>query len=93
LKKKISAISPKGKTHLSEAVHQIAKGLHHMVERATVVLVSDGLETCDMDLRKLAEELAMNGVDFTVHVVGFDISKEEQEQLRCLAHKTGGLFL
>ena len=46
-----------------------------------------------MDPCKLAVELAMSGADFTVHVVGFDINVEEQEQLRCLADKTGGLFL
>jgi Ca-activated chloride channel family protein len=32
-------------------------------------------------------------VEFTVHVIGFDISKEDQGRLRCLADKTGGLFL
>ena len=35
----------------------------------------------------------MSGADFTVHVIGFDISKEDQGRLRCLADKTGGLFL
>lgn len=93
LKSKIAAINPKGKTPLSEAVRRAAKTLRYTEERATVVLVSDGLETCDMDPCKLAEELAMGGVDLTVHVIGFDISEAEQEQLRCLADKTGGLFL
>ena len=93
LKKRIAAISPKGKTPLSEAVGQAAKTLRYTEKRAAVILVSDGLETCDMDPCKLAEELAMSGSDFTVHVIGFDINEEEQEQLRCLADKTGGLFL
>ncbi len=93
MKAKIKAISPKGKTPLSEAVRQAAKALRYTEERATVVLVSDGLETCDIDPCELAAELAMSGVDFTVHVIGFDISKEDQARLRCLADKTGGLFL
>jgi Ca-activated chloride channel family protein len=93
LKKKIAAISPKGKTPLSEAVRQAAKALRYTEERATVVLVSDGLETCDVDPCAMAAELAMSGVDFTVHVIGFDMTEAEQEQLRCLAEKTGGLFL
>ncbi|MGD9367518.1 MAG: VWA domain-containing protein, partial [Desulfobacteraceae bacterium] len=90
---KIRALSPKGKTPLSAAVKQAAQALRHTEERATVVLVSDGLETCDVDPCQLAAELAMSGVDFTVHVIGFDISKEDQGRLRCLADKTGGLFL
>ena len=35
----------------------------------------------------------MSGVNFTVHVIGFNISKEDQGRLRCLADRTGGLFL
>ncbi len=93
MKAKIRAISPKGKTPLSESVRQAALALRYEEERATVVLISDGLETCDVDPCKLAAELAMTGVDFTIHVVGFGISKEEQAGLECLANNTGGLFL
>ena len=93
MKVKVQGISPKGKTPLSESVKQAAQALRYTEERATVILVSDGLETCDIDPCKLAAELAMSGVDFTVHVIGFDISKEDQGRLRCLADKTGGLFL
>jgi Ca-activated chloride channel homolog len=93
MKAKIKAITPKGKTPLSAAVKQAAEKLHYASKRATVVLVSDGLETCGGNPCDLAERLAMNGVDFTVHVIGFDLSKEEQLRLRCLADKTGGLFL
>jgi len=89
----VKAISPKGKTPLSAAVKQAAQALHYTKERATVVLVSDGLETCDIDPCELAAELAMSGVDFTVHVIGFDLSQEDQGRLRCLADKTGGLFI
>ena len=93
MKAKVKAINPKGKTPLSEAVRQAAQALRYTEERATVVLVSDGLETCNVDPCALAAELAMSGVDFTAHVIGFDISKEDQGRLRCLADKTGGLFL
>jgi Ca-activated chloride channel family protein len=93
MKAKIEAISPKGKTPLSESVRQAAEALRYTEEQATVVLVSDGLETCDIDPCALAAELAMSGVDFTVHVIGFDIGKEDQGRLSCLAEKTGGLFL
>ncbi len=93
MKAKVKGISPKGKTPLSESVKQAAQALRYTEERATVILVSDGLETCDIDPCALAAELAMSGVEFTVHVIGFDISKEDQGRLRCLADKTGGLFL
>ncbi|MBL3618257.1 MAG: VWA domain-containing protein [gamma proteobacterium endosymbiont of Lamellibrachia anaximandri] len=90
---KVQGISPKGKTPLSESVRQAAKALRYTEERASVVLLSDGLETCHADPCALAAELAMSGVDFTVHVIGFDITQEEQTRLRCMADRTGGLFL
>ncbi len=93
MKTKIAAIKPKGKTPLSDAVKQAATALNYSKQRATVVLVSDGLETCNADPCALAAELARTGMDFKVHVIGFDISKEDQGRLRCLADKTGGLFL
>lgn len=93
MKAKIQSVSPKGMTPLSEAVRQAAVALRYTEQRATVVLVSDGLETCDKDPCAVAAEIAMSGVDFTVHVIGFDISKEDQGRLRCLADRTGGLFL
>ncbi len=93
MKAKIQALNPKGKTPLSDAVRQAAVALRYSEEKATVVLVSDGIETCDIDPCALAAELAMSGVDFTVHVIGFDIAKEDQGRLKCLADKTGGLFL
>ncbi len=92
MKAKINAINPKGKTPLSAAVEQAAEHLRYTEDKATVVLISDGLETCNANPCKLAEKLAMNGVDFTVHVIGFDLSREEQNRLKCLADKTGGLF-
>jgi len=89
----VAAISPKGKTPLSESVKRAAEALHYTKKRATVILVSDGLETCDIDPCDLSAKLAMSGADFMVHVIGFDISKEDQYQLRCMADKTGGRAL
>ncbi len=91
--KAIQAINPKGKTPLSEAVRRAAKELRYSEERATVVLISDGVETCNVDPCAIGAELAMSGVDFTAHVIGFDVKDVDQVGLRCLAEKTGGLFL
>jgi len=93
MKAKIAGLNAKGMTPITESVRQAAEALRYKETKATVILVSDGLETCDADPCQLAAELAMSGVDFTVHVIGFDITEEEQARLRCLADKTGGLFL
>ncbi|MGI9508949.1 MAG: vWA domain-containing protein [Geminicoccaceae bacterium] len=89
----IGDLNPKGKTPLTDAVRQAAEALKHTEERATVILVSDGKETCEADPCAAAEELEASGVDFTVHVVGFDLDAEEKAQLQCMADNTGGKFL
>jgi Ca-activated chloride channel family protein len=88
----VDALKPKGKTPLSDAVRIAADALKFTEDRATVILVSDGKETCEADPCRLGQELEDKGVDFTAHVIGFDVKKAEETGLRCLAANTGGLF-
>jgi Ca-activated chloride channel family protein len=90
--KAVDTIKPMGKTPLTDAVLMAAEALKYTEERATVILVSDGKETCEADPCKLGKELKEKGVDFTAHVIGFDVKKAEEGGLRCLAKNTGGLY-
>ena len=90
----VNAISPKGKTPLSAAVTAAAQALRYTEEAATVILVSDGIETCNYDPCAVGRELEAAGVDFTAHVIGFDVADPAaRAQLQCLADETGGRFL
>lgn len=82
-----------GKTPLTEAVRRAAAELHSTEEKATVVLITDGIETCEGDPCALAQELESSGVDFTAHVVGFGLTKDEGRQVACLAEDTGGQYI
>ena len=93
LKSAVGRLSPKGKTPLSKAVRKAAEDLKYEEDAATVVLVTDGIETCDADPCALANELESIGVDFRAHVVGFGLSENEGRQVACLAENTGGLYL
>ena len=85
-------LSPKGKTPLTEAVRQAAAALKYTEDKATVILITDGLETCNADPCAVARELEASGVDFTAHVVGFGLSPEEGRQVACIAEETGGQY-
>jgi Ca-activated chloride channel family protein len=89
----VNRLNPKGKTPLTEAVRKAAEALKYTEEKATVILVTDGIETCEADPCAVASELEKLGVDFTAHVVGFGLSEEEGKQVACLAENTGGLYL
>ena len=88
-----ASVQPKGKTPLSDAVARAADLLKYTEDAATVILITDGLETCDRDPCALAKQLADTGVDFTAHVVGFGLTEEEGKKVACLAENTGGLYL
>lgn len=91
--RQVNALNPKGMTPLSAAVMQAAESLRHVEQKATVILVSDGEETCNLDPCQVGRELEAAGVDFTAHVIGFDVAKpQHQAQLRCLAENTGGRY-
>ncbi len=92
--KAVNAIKPKGKTPLSEAVIKAAEALKYTEDKATVILISDGKETCEFDPCEVGKKLEESGVDFTAHVVGFDVANPaDRAQLQCLAENTGGQFL
>ena len=61
----VNGLNPKGKTPLSAAVLQAAEALKYTEEAATVILVSDGIETCDVDPCALGRQLEETGVGFT----------------------------
>lgn len=81
-----------GKTPLSDAVRQAAEALRYQEAAATVVLVTDGLETCSADPCALGRELEAAGLNFTAHVIGLGLSQAEGAQVACLAQETGGRY-
>jgi Ca-activated chloride channel homolog len=90
---RVNAMKPKGKTPLTDGVRFAAQKLNYTEGKATVILVSDGAESCNKDPCALGRELEAAGADFTVHVVGFALESEtESAGLRCLAEATGGRY-
>ncbi len=89
----VNRIKPRGKTPMTDAVIAAAEALKYTEERATVILISDGIETCNPDPCSAARLLEQTGVDFTAHVIGFNVSDQAAlVQMQCLADETGGLF-
>ncbi|SEL39772.1 Ca-activated chloride channel family protein, partial [Roseovarius nanhaiticus] len=90
---RIGAITPTGKTPLTSAVERAATEMSYTDMPATVILISDGLESCERDPCALADALEKGGVGFTAHVVGFGLGDADASALSCLADRTGGQYL
>ena len=91
----VEGLNPRGMTPMTDAVVTAAQALRHTEQAATVILVSDGIETCNPDPCAAARALEETGVDFTAHVIGFDVRGEADAllQMQCIAEETGGRFL
>lgn len=90
----VDGLNPKGKTPIADSLRAAASELKATENKANVVLVSDGIETCVADPCAVAAELKKAGVGFTAHVIGFDVvDPAAKSQLQCIAKVTGGVYL
>lgn len=88
----VMALNPKGMTPLTDAIKLAASQLQSVESAASVVVISDGKETCEGDPCAAAAAARASGANVRIHVVGFDVSGEEAEQLNCIAEKGGGKY-
>lgn len=89
----LSYVTPKGQTPIAQTLTQ-SIGWVQMdnPENPTVVLITDGVETCDGDPCRAATALADAGIGARVHVVGFDLSPEERAKVECISANGNGKY-
>lgn len=94
----VSELNPAGKTPLTQAVEQAAEVLDFRNKPGTVVVLTDGEETCDGAPCDLGKMLHAEGSELTVHVIGFRITSfwtgaQSALDVRCLAEESGGQYI
>ena len=89
----VNKLQARGNTPLTEAVLRAAKSMDSTRRKATVILMSDGKETCDKDPCAIARELERTGAEFTAHVIALRVKDEDEANLQCLASETGGRYI
>ncbi|MGH7381038.1 MAG: discoidin domain-containing protein [Candidatus Methylomirabilales bacterium] len=88
----ISRLKPRGETPLVYAVLQTIGDLRG-VGGGSVVLITDGEETCGANPRAAAEQLKAAGIDITLNIVGFTLTgKKLEEEMTAFAEATGGRY-
>lgn len=84
-------ITPKGQTPIANVLAETGGWLEDQKgQNNTVVLISDGLESCDGDPCAAAKALNDAGVTTKIHVVGFDLSSEQRSKLECISKNGNG---
>lgn len=89
----VDSLNPRGKTPITASVESAFAVLAERGSPATVILVSDGLETCGGDPCAAVAAAREKGIEFKLHVVGFGIEEGDVSQLECAAQAGGGLYL
>lgn len=90
VKRKLATLDPLGKTPISQSLRNAAALLTEGA--GTIVLVSDGIETCDADPCAVARDLKKANARLLIHVVGFGLERKAISQLTCIAENSGGRF-
>ncbi len=91
LKRAIGKYKPYGSTPIAHSLKQAAKDVGAEGPR-TILLVSDGEETCADDPCLVAKEIHAKGIDLKVDVVGLNVGGAAKRQLTCIADAGGGSY-
>jgi Ca-activated chloride channel homolog len=69
----VQSIHPKGKTPIAASMRLAVDQLKELEDETTIILISDGQETCDPDPCAVVQQLKDTGIKFILHVIGFDL--------------------
>ncbi|MFE0626821.1 VWA domain-containing protein [Streptomyces sp. NPDC058864] len=92
LKRAVAGVRPKGDTPIGLSLEKAAADLPEGGRR-TIVLVSDGEDTCGApEPCEVAARLAGQGVDLRIDTIGFQVRGGAREQLECIAGAGHGSY-
>src|ERR1043166_4009032 len=91
---RVNALKPLGKTPLSGSINASAKDfVGKEGQENTVILITDGEETCNADPCAAAKVAHESGIKVKINVIGFKIEAKERAQLECIANAGGGKYV
>ncbi len=86
----MESIRPTGKTPITHSLRQALQDFGDGT--GDILLVSDGIETCDKDPCDLMRDWKNSNVDIRVHVVGVGLQDFERQAMACIAEISGGQY-
>ena len=83
----INGVTPRGKTPITRS---LTAAMDDLGGRAgDILLISDGIETCDADPCDLVHSWREEGTTVRVHVVGLGLTEEARGAMQCIAEASG----
>ena len=94
IRQAIAGLRPTGQTPIAFALNQAARDFGSLQSDRTLVLVSDGIESCGGDPVAAARALREQGI--VVHLIGFGMGNaadEDAASLQAVANASGGRYV
>lgn len=92
LKNEVNGLQPRGYTPIGNSLLK-ANELLPKDGKRSIVLVSDGIDTCaPPPVCDVAKQLKEQGTDLVVHTIGFMVDDAARAELTCVANVTGGTY-
>jgi len=89
----VNKIQTKGRTPLVLSVLQAIKDFER-VPNGSIILVTDGIESCKGDIKSIAPAIKKSGLELKVNIVGFDIKEAAaRQELESIAKSTDGRYI
>lgn len=88
----LKKIKPLGKTPLAFSALQVIDKLRDTKQKATIILLTDGIESCNGNICDVVRAAKEEGIDFKLHIIGFGLKDSETEQLICAAEAGDGNY-
>ncbi|MGI9544328.1 MAG: vWA domain-containing protein [Cyclobacteriaceae bacterium] len=88
----LKGIKPLGKTPLAYSATQVIDKLRSTKMKATIILITDGIESCGGNICDVVAAAKKEGIDFRLHIIGFGLKDSETEQLKCAAGAGDGQY-
>ncbi|MGB4844661.1 MAG: VWA domain-containing protein [Ferruginibacter sp.] len=88
----LKTIKSLGRTPLAYSAQQVIDKLRTTKMKATIILITDGIESCGGNICDVIAAAKKEGIDFKLHIVGFGLKENETEQLKCAAKAGDGRY-
>lgn len=92
LRAALGRVEPRGYTPIGRSLREAAEALPEASDRR-VLLVSDGIDSCELPPCEVARQIAATRPDVVVDTVGFTVPEAQAGELRCIAEVTGGRYV
>ncbi len=93
MRSRIPGMEAWGRTPIAYSLEQAGEDLDaHLEDNPMVLLISDGVESCDGDPALVIDRLNQRGIKIQTHVIGFDLKPGEKAALQAIAAVGNGNY-